>query len=543
MLHAADRQRPPPDPRRSADRGRGAGRARRRRRAGRLRGALPHLPPAPRPLPRPDDAAAGLVEEVLERHHARRLEALPHTYNGQSKVSTWIFAIAYRKALKALHQQDERSSRRRRRAARRADRGPEEQLEHRRRPGRCCCTRWTRCRRSTARWWTSPTSTVSATREIARIVDCPVDTVKTRMFHARRRLSALLCAERGEGWREGAHPAARQRRAWRGAGAAAVVRQRDAGGRRGGARSRPISRSCPRCQADVAAQAELQATPSGDAIAAATSSAAGPRCAPAGGAAARLRRRRLADRAPLVAAGCSSRLPPGRRHCWSLIVALLVGARRRATSDYRALGAAPRQPRRTCVVVFRADATRAADARARCARAAPASSAARPSPTPTCCRLPIAGAGGARAAARRSPACCGVESLQGEAAAVKALLARLAARSLVAARRAPTPGSAVDADRRPRGRCSCCFDCRPPHFRPDGDYAGGYADAAGARGPAPAWRTALAAPATAWRWSTDWPMPLLGLDCYVMDGARRSARRSGRASAGARPRASRGRSR
>jgi RNA polymerase sigma-70 factor (ECF subfamily) len=29
-------------------------------------------------------------------------------------------------------------------------------------------------------------------REIAEIVDCPVDTVKTRMFHARRRLRQAL---------------------------------------------------------------------------------------------------------------------------------------------------------------------------------------------------------------------------------------------------------------------------------------------------------------------------------------------------------------
>jgi RNA polymerase sigma factor (sigma-70 family) len=28
--------------------------------------------------------------------------------------------------------------------------------------------------------------------EIARIVDCPVDTVKTRVFHGRRRLRAML---------------------------------------------------------------------------------------------------------------------------------------------------------------------------------------------------------------------------------------------------------------------------------------------------------------------------------------------------------------
>ena len=35
-------------------------------------------------------------------------------------------------------------------------------------------------------------------REIAQIVDCPVDTVKTRMFHARRRLRALLSGELGD---------------------------------------------------------------------------------------------------------------------------------------------------------------------------------------------------------------------------------------------------------------------------------------------------------------------------------------------------------
>jgi RNA polymerase sigma factor (sigma-70 family) len=29
-------------------------------------------------------------------------------------------------------------------------------------------------------------------REIAEILDCPVDTVKTRMFHARRRLRQAL---------------------------------------------------------------------------------------------------------------------------------------------------------------------------------------------------------------------------------------------------------------------------------------------------------------------------------------------------------------
>ena len=34
-------------------------------------------------------------------------------------------------------------------------------------------------------------------RDIAAVVDCPVDTVKTRMFHARRRLRSLLA---GQDW-------------------------------------------------------------------------------------------------------------------------------------------------------------------------------------------------------------------------------------------------------------------------------------------------------------------------------------------------------
>jgi RNA polymerase sigma-70 factor (ECF subfamily) len=33
-----------------------------------------------------------------------------------------------------------------------------------------------------------------AYKEIAEIVGCPVDTVKTRMFHARRKLRAVLTA-------------------------------------------------------------------------------------------------------------------------------------------------------------------------------------------------------------------------------------------------------------------------------------------------------------------------------------------------------------
>jgi RNA polymerase sigma factor, sigma-70 family len=112
------------------------------------------------------------------------------TYTGQCKVSTWIFAIAYRTALKALRTQDEPVE-----AAADDfvcdDAGPEQRLS------------LSEMRAALA----TALDTLSAEQravltltyfhdlpyaEIARIVDCPVDTVKTRMFHGRRRLRAAL---------------------------------------------------------------------------------------------------------------------------------------------------------------------------------------------------------------------------------------------------------------------------------------------------------------------------------------------------------------
>ena len=113
-----------------------------------------------------------------------------HTYNGASKVSTWIFAIACRTALKALRRHDEpvevpldeRAS---------DDPGPEQRMGagelraalHRALTG---LSAEQRCALVLAYFHELPYA------EIARIVDCPVDTVKTRVFHARRRLRALL---------------------------------------------------------------------------------------------------------------------------------------------------------------------------------------------------------------------------------------------------------------------------------------------------------------------------------------------------------------
>jgi RNA polymerase sigma factor (sigma-70 family) len=112
------------------------------------------------------------------------------TFNRQSKVSTWIFAIAYRTALKALRTQDvpvdtiadELIS---------DDAGPEQLLS-------ADQTRAT-LTRAMEGLSAEQRSVLVLTyfhdlpyAEIARIVDCPVDTVKTRMFHGRRRLRVLL---------------------------------------------------------------------------------------------------------------------------------------------------------------------------------------------------------------------------------------------------------------------------------------------------------------------------------------------------------------
>jgi len=120
------------------------------------------------------------------------------TYNGQSKVSTWIFAIAYRTALKALQRYDEPlepSSMLDEAAS--EEPGPERR--HHDRETRAALLRALDALSSEQR------SVLVLTyyhdlpyAEIAQIMACPVDTVKTRMFHARRRLRALLSGEPGD---------------------------------------------------------------------------------------------------------------------------------------------------------------------------------------------------------------------------------------------------------------------------------------------------------------------------------------------------------
>jgi RNA polymerase sigma factor (sigma-70 family) len=134
-----------------------------------------------------------LIEEVLN-DTMLVVWKQPERYNGRSKVSTWIFAIAYRNALKALRRHDEPVEDKQ--AARRAssEAGPERQVEH----------------RQTHEALLSAINELSADhravvdltyfheigyREIAELMNCPVDTVKTRMFHARRHLRKKLSGQ------------------------------------------------------------------------------------------------------------------------------------------------------------------------------------------------------------------------------------------------------------------------------------------------------------------------------------------------------------
>jgi RNA polymerase sigma-70 factor (ECF subfamily) len=113
------------------------------------------------------------------------------TYNGGSKVSTWIFAIAYRLTLKALRTLDDPIEDLTQELAGDSLSGPEGML--------MASQQATVLREVLGQLPPAQRAVVELAyfqdfsyREIAVVLDCPVDTVKTRMFHARRRLRALL---------------------------------------------------------------------------------------------------------------------------------------------------------------------------------------------------------------------------------------------------------------------------------------------------------------------------------------------------------------
>ena len=118
----------------------------------------------------------------------------PDSYNGTSRVSTWIFAIAYRKAMKTLRKWDEPMDDKHLELCASAELGAEQDVSE----------------RQVHQSLQDALDKLSADhrvvvnlayfqeigyREIAEIMDCPVDTVKTRMFHARRHLRTMLAGQ------------------------------------------------------------------------------------------------------------------------------------------------------------------------------------------------------------------------------------------------------------------------------------------------------------------------------------------------------------
>src|SRR5687768_2433503 len=133
---------------------------------------------------------ANLVDEVLDDTMLVAWRKA-HTFDATAQVSTWLFAIAYRQALKALRRldwalpdpADEPP------APREAE--PDHELAHAQ----------LRARLDSAMAQLTPEhrAVIDLTyfqgyscREIADVVGCPVATVKTRMFYARRRMKELL---------------------------------------------------------------------------------------------------------------------------------------------------------------------------------------------------------------------------------------------------------------------------------------------------------------------------------------------------------------
>ena len=131
-----------------------------------------------------------LVEEVLNAT-MMILWRSPDSFHGGSKLSTWLFTIAHRKALRARNRwdvpvedplRDERPS---------EEAGPHDQLDGaaRRNVLLDALNALSRDHRTIVELTSFHDL---GYKEIAEIVGCPVETVKSRMFYARRYLKTAL---------------------------------------------------------------------------------------------------------------------------------------------------------------------------------------------------------------------------------------------------------------------------------------------------------------------------------------------------------------
>ena len=146
-----------------------------------------------------------VAEEVLDDVMVVVWRRAPR-FERRARVSTWIFGIAYRQGLRALRRRHRGPG-----AAARVDldserlpsgESPERDLARRARADRVARALAALPPKQRAVVELSYYNELSYP-EIARIVGCPVGTVKTRMFHARRRLRKQLPDLGGEGAKGG----------------------------------------------------------------------------------------------------------------------------------------------------------------------------------------------------------------------------------------------------------------------------------------------------------------------------------------------------
>ena len=137
---------------------------------------------------------AGVVDEVLDDTMLVAWRKA-HTWDATSRLSTWLFAIAYRQALKALRRHvpvaeavDE--------PAIAPEDEPEGELMHQQLHAQLDAALSGLSAEHRAVMELTYYQGYSC-REIAEITGCPVATVKTRMFYARRKMKSLL-VQRGE---------------------------------------------------------------------------------------------------------------------------------------------------------------------------------------------------------------------------------------------------------------------------------------------------------------------------------------------------------
>lgn len=134
--------------------------------------------------------SAALIEEIVN-DTLLAVWRKAATFDGSSKVSTWVFAIAYRRACKALQALDEPVEANAGEEAFQDSDRPDWQLDQQRLAQAVDAALATLPLAQRISFQLTFYHDMTYT-EIAAIMECPVNTVKTRMFHTRKRLASLL---------------------------------------------------------------------------------------------------------------------------------------------------------------------------------------------------------------------------------------------------------------------------------------------------------------------------------------------------------------